>query len=401
MTATVTVCIPAYRAASFIAQTVIGVLRQTHSDLRVVVAIDPPDDGSPCGTATALAPLMADRRLSVRTNPKRLGWAENVNSMLRDVTTPYFCFLPHDDIWSPLYLEKLMAALAAQPQAIIAYCDILRFGATPPTRKSVILPQGANRVTGLLHFLLQGTEAQMWRGLTRASALARVPGFPTDRHLGFVVECEYALALHGVGAVVHVPQTHYFKRIYAQDTISASRARMLLPLEDCRLGWQEHDRRMQRLLGEALDDMQAEAADRTLCMAAKESALLRRFQQFVQPALTANELSRAEAALQLCAASADPVAGQVAANLHLVLQAHWQAQDTPLNAATAARDAWQAGSTFGSVLAHAQALARQDRPLEALERATEAMRIGHCDDTRPAQVLIDEIYAGLGWGVQT
>ena len=88
----------------------------------------------------------------------------------------------------------------------------------------MILPQGANRVTGLLHFLLQGTEAQMWRGLTRASALARVPGFPTDRHLGFVVECEYALALHGVGAVVHVPQTHYFKRIYAQDTISASRA---------------------------------------------------------------------------------------------------------------------------------------------------------------------------------
>ena len=40
-------------------------------------------------------------------------------------------------------------------------------------------------------------------------------------------------------------------------------------------------------------------------------------------------------------------------------------------------------------------------PLEALERATEAMRIGHCDDTRPAQMLIDEIYAGLGWDVQT
>lgn len=73
MTATVTVCIPAYRAASFIAQTVIGVLRQTHSDLRVVVAIDPPDDGSPCGTATALAPPHGRPQAFGANQPKAVG----------------------------------------------------------------------------------------------------------------------------------------------------------------------------------------------------------------------------------------------------------------------------------------------------------------------------------------
>ncbi len=145
---TVTVCVPAHRAGGFITETVAAVLGQSHDDLRVIVAIDPPDDGSEDDTAAALAQLAADPRLTVRSNPRRLGWAENVNSMVADITTPFFCFLPHDDIWSPRYLETLMDALGDHPEAIIAYSDILRFAASRPVRKSVVLrraPTGSPR----------------------------------------------------------------------------------------------------------------------------------------------------------------------------------------------------------------------------------------------------------------
>jgi len=158
--------------------------------------------------------LLADPRISVRENLRRLGWADNFDQLAGEVTTPYFCLLPHDDIWAPTYLETMLAALAAQPRAILAYGDLLWFGATTPARKSVTLPPAADRVTSLFQFLLQGTEAMMCRGVTRTDALRRVKGFPTDRHKGFVVECEYALALLAAGRVCHVPRTLYFKRMH-------------------------------------------------------------------------------------------------------------------------------------------------------------------------------------------
>lgn len=393
----VTVCIPAYRAAGFIGQTVAAVLGQSHAELKLVVSIDPPDDGGLDGTAEALAPFAADQRLRWRQNPQRLGWAENVNALIPLIDTPFFCFLPHDDIWSPCYLETMLAALRAAPEAVIAYCDILRFGAAPPTRKSVVLPPGSGRAEPLLHFLLQGTEAQMWRGLTRSAVLPKVGGFPTDRHKGLVVECEYALALLAAGPAVHVPQTHYFKRIYAQDVVSASRERMLQPVEERRQGWAEHDRRMAALLSRALEDMAAGAAERAACGLAFEAALLRRCQQFVAARLGPDEQARAEAALAACAGLDPALAGRLSSDLALVLSAHWQATGDAARAASFARMAWETGASFASVLAHARALRRQGRPLEALERATEARRIGHLDDTGPADRLIAEIYAELGW----
>lgn len=395
---TVTVCIPAYRAGSFIAETVSAVLRQTHDDLKVIVAIDPPADGTSDDTAAALAAFAADPRLSVRTNPKRLGWAENVNSLVPDITTPFFCFQPHDDVWAPNYLESMLAALNEAPHAVTAYCDILRFGASRPTRKSVTLPPGADRVTALLHFLIQGTEAQMWRGVTRSNVFDRIKGFPTDGHRGLVVECEYALALFGVGAICHVPRTYYFKRIYDKSVISASRERMLQPLDECKAGWKEHDRRMQALLSVALDDMQADATDRMLCESAKEAALLRRYQQFVTQSLGDAELERAESALARLGARPSGPGEHIAANLHLVIRNHWRAAGFPDKAEASGRAAWQAGKTYESALLHAQTLHKQNRPLEALERATEAIRIGHLDDTGKAEDLIDRLVAELGWG---
>lgn len=398
---TVTVCIPAYRAGRFIAETVQSILRQTHADLQLLVAIDPPDDGSPDDTLEALQPWLADPRLRVWGNPCRLGWAENFNQLAGEVSTPWFCFLPHDDVWAPTYLATMVDALAAQPRAIVAYGDLLRFGATVPSRKSVTLPPNADRATAVFQFLAQGTEAMMWRGVTRTDALRRVRGFPTDRHKGFAVECEYALALLAVGEVVHVPRTLYFKRVHEVGVASASLERLRVPPADRLAGWREHDRRMQSLLVAALDDIRASPAQRTLCQAAKEAALLRRYQQFVQPALGQSELARAVAALSACCEAAAEDHGTVRANLNLVLAEHWRACADPARAAAFHQAAWLAGSTYDSVMAHARSLEAQGRDLEALERATEAIRIGHRNDVEEACQLLARVSGKRGWQRQS
>lgn len=395
---TVTVCIPAYRAGAFIAQTVRSVLRQSHVDLRVIVAIDPPDDGSRDDTAEVLNAFRSDRRLSWHVNSCRLGWAENVNALLAHVKTPYYAFLPHDDIWCPNYLEVLLQALNSRPEAVAAYGDILRFGASDPVRIGVHLPSGENRLSGLLRFLIQGTEAQMWRGVTRTEVLRKVGGFPTDRHKGFVVECEYSLAVLGAGPVVHVPRTLYFKRIYERTVVSASRERMMQPLPERMQGWEEHDRRMTRLLRNALADIGATLEQANLCHAARDAALMRRYQQFVGKTLDGQHLERIAAALSVCANSSDPLAPEVAANLYLVLQTHFEVLGDSTNANDQARKAWLAApGSAPAVLAHAKALHRDNRPLEALERASEVIRLGNREEVVLAQALMVQIYKKLQW----
>jgi GT2 family glycosyltransferase len=394
---TVTVCVPAYRAGDFIAETVASVLAQSHADLRLVVAIDPPADGGPDTTERALGAFLADDRLTIRRNPVRLGWAENINSLLSDVATHYFAILPHDDLWVPTYLEVMLAALRDRPEAIGAYGDMLSFGATAPVRKSMVLGQGEDRAADLLRFLIQGTEAPMWRSVTRTAALDRVGGFPTDAHMGLVVECEYALALQVAGPLQHVPRTFYLKRIHEKDVISASRERLRQPEAERRMGWEEHDRRMAALLEAALTEMGAGSLERRLCHAAKEAALLGRCQQFVNPRLEEAGLARISAAVADCSTLSHPLAPEVRANLHMVLSRHWRALGEAGCATQASRSAWEVGSTFESVLAHAEALFLAGRSLDAIERATEALRIGHMSDTRRARALLDQICKGLGW----
>jgi hypothetical protein len=154
---------------------------------------------------------------------------------------------------------------------------------------------------------------------------------------------------------------------------------------------------MAALLEAALTGMGAGPMERRLCRAAKEAALLRRFQQFVNPRLEEAGLARILAALFDCATLAHPLAPEVRANLHMVLSRHWRALGDTEAAAQASRSAWEAGPTFESVLAQAEALSLAGQPLDAIERATEALRIGHMNDTRRAQALLNRICKGLGW----
>ena len=121
----VTICIPAYRAERFLGKAVESVLAQSHTDLHVLISVDPAGDGT---EARARDFAARDARVRVNINPDRLGWAGNVNACLDRVETPYFAFCMHDDQLHPDFVTRLLTLLEADPDAICANGGVSREG---------------------------------------------------------------------------------------------------------------------------------------------------------------------------------------------------------------------------------------------------------------------------------
>lgn len=389
-----TVCIPAYRAGGFIGETVKSVLAQTHDDLKLLVAIDPPAEGGADDTKDALEPWTSDPRLTVSSNPIRFGWAANTRALLERVETPLYAILPHDDVWAPNYLETLVAALDTDPDAAVAYADLCFFGNVELARKSVVLPAGEERSLHLLRFLLQGAEAMPWRGVTRTRTLAKTGGFPTDSHKGFAVESEYALALLAAGPLLHVPRALYFKRVHGAEFMNASTERVVTVSAEARkAGWAEHDRRMAALVEHAIATTGADRDRAALCGAASEAAMLARWQALVRSRLDERQVVRAEAAVEVARGSQDEMTRMVLAKLHLVLAQHWRAAGEGTKAAAHAEEAARLDpSCPNAALAVALGLAAAGRYDEAEAKAKEAVTLGDGADHRAATELLRQLY---------
>lgn len=288
---TVTVCIPAYLSGAYIKHTVASVVQQSHGDWLLHIAIDPAagDDQ----TRAHLAGFENDPRISIRTNPERLGWAGNIRALLQQVQTEFYAILPHDDYWHLDYLKILLTGLQQQPEAIVAYADFFSVGTKEPFRKAVTIPWSLSRDEQTRAFLLEAAEAMPWRGVTRSKILPHIDYFPTDEFMGYAVECEYAMKLVQHGAVLHLPQMLYFKRLHAAEQRSASKDRVQLQDQQrLQQAWQQHARAMRQIL------KAGSGATKPALQLALEAALLGRWQQLNERRLPEPLLAQAEAGLQ-------------------------------------------------------------------------------------------------------
>jgi hypothetical protein len=111
----VSVCIPSYNGARFIAQTVESVLHQTLTDFELVIL----DDHSNDDTLTVLAPF-ADPRMRVVRNPVNLGMGKNWNRVLSLGVGKYVKLLCEDDLLHPECLERQVSILEAKSNASVA-----------------------------------------------------------------------------------------------------------------------------------------------------------------------------------------------------------------------------------------------------------------------------------------
>jgi glycosyltransferase involved in cell wall biosynthesis len=184
----VSILIPAYRAAPWLAATLDSALAQTYPHTEIIVV----EDGSPDDTL-AVARAHATRhpgRLHVVSQPNA-GASAARNHALRLARGEFIQFLDADDLLSPRKLELQLATLAAAPAERVATCRWGRFADDPAIARFV--DEAVFRDFGPLEWLLlHASQARMMHPAAWLTprALADRAG-PWDERLSLNDDGEY------------------------------------------------------------------------------------------------------------------------------------------------------------------------------------------------------------------
>jgi len=104
----VSVCIPTYNGAEFVAKAIESVLAQTFADFELLVVDDSSDD-----TTMDIVRSFTDPRMRISRNEQRLGIPRNWNRCLSLARGEYVCLFHQDDVMLPENLERKIEVLAS------------------------------------------------------------------------------------------------------------------------------------------------------------------------------------------------------------------------------------------------------------------------------------------------
>jgi glycosyltransferase involved in cell wall biosynthesis len=120
---TVSVIIPAYNVASYIADTLESVFAQTYRDFEAIVI----NDGSTDNTESKITPF----RSRIVYLPKQNGGVHSArNAGLKAARGRYIAFLDSDDMWLPNYLESMLELIESDSGISAAYPNAYYFGSS-------------------------------------------------------------------------------------------------------------------------------------------------------------------------------------------------------------------------------------------------------------------------------
>ncbi|MEM1117742.1 MAG: glycosyltransferase [Bacteroidota bacterium] len=114
----VSIGLPVYNGERFLAQTLADLLGQTYGDFELVVCDNASTDATPEILAEAAA---TDPRVVVVRNDANLGALPNTNLAFARSRGPRYVLASHDDRHAPDFLARLVGALDADPEAVLAY----------------------------------------------------------------------------------------------------------------------------------------------------------------------------------------------------------------------------------------------------------------------------------------
>lgn len=212
----VVACMPTWNSESFIERTLESLAAQTYPNLHILISDDASTDRTPevCARFAAAHPRCCFVRQDVRR-----GWTGNVTTLLQLAEGDYFFFAFHDDPLQPTYVSRLVEALTANPQAVLAFTDV---ALGPHTRSYIELEGVHDRVErGRRLIWKQGAWWIPNRGLFRADAGQRIGG--VHRHLGGEYSADWPWLLHLVllGEFVRVPEP-LVRKDWREDGVSRS-----------------------------------------------------------------------------------------------------------------------------------------------------------------------------------
>lgn len=98
----VSIVMPSYNTADYIADSIRAVLNQTYTNWELLIV----DDCSTDATDEVVQSFLSDERIRYLKNEKNSGAAVSRNRALREAKGIWIAFLDSDDLWDPKKLEK-------------------------------------------------------------------------------------------------------------------------------------------------------------------------------------------------------------------------------------------------------------------------------------------------------
>jgi hypothetical protein len=117
--ARVRVFLPTYRRSEMLHRAVASLRAQTMTDWVCDVHNDDPADPHPAEFIASLG----DARLRVVTHERNLGAVTTFNLFFRATREPFYSMLEDDNWWEPRFLEDMLLAMEAHPDAVLAWSN--------------------------------------------------------------------------------------------------------------------------------------------------------------------------------------------------------------------------------------------------------------------------------------
>lgn len=134
----ISVVIPVYKVEAYLAACVESVMAQTYQNFEIILV----DDGSP-DNCPRMCDDLAARDSRIRVIHKENGGLSSArNAGIDAARGDYLAFLDSDDLWTPLFLERLYWAIE-ETGADFSVCLFRRFRGAPPRE----LPETAQVIT--------------------------------------------------------------------------------------------------------------------------------------------------------------------------------------------------------------------------------------------------------------
>ncbi|MGE4093011.1 MAG: glycosyltransferase [Candidatus Binatia bacterium] len=216
------VCIPTYNGAAFLAEAIDSVLEQTFRDFELLIV----DDGS-TDTTLEIARSFHDPRIAVHPHVQRRGIPGNWNRCLSLAAGEYICLFHQDDVMAPTNLARKMQVLQGDPAISLVHSaiELLVDVDCATDVKNWVEPATEDfTVDGLQYFrklLLRGNLICAPSVVTRRQRLLDLGGF--DETLGFTPDYEMWMKLCVVGKVAFLLQPLLQYRWHPQNASHAYR----------------------------------------------------------------------------------------------------------------------------------------------------------------------------------
>ena len=195
--------IPVYNGAATLSLVLEQLTSQTHRKLAIVIS----DNNSTDATPTICAEWAArDPRIRYVRRSRSVSPTENFTLVLGHCASPYFMWAAHDDFRDPDYIEKLLAALRARPDAILAFGDIVAIytdGRVEPFPLD-FATEGHSAAARLRRVAM--SPLHHLYGLWRTDALTCI----SWRHVDWWHDMPLMMAASQLGEIIHVPDVKFY-----------------------------------------------------------------------------------------------------------------------------------------------------------------------------------------------